>query len=127
MKSEFGSVQLKLVGIVGLLALGTLLVLGQQGGSNALLGAASGTAVTTGRPLRVAITKSMNPKERRVLQIETEALTGLIDALEARGAHIDVQEYEQAGLSLWHVTVDGKQISPVVANCKECEPIVYEY
>lgn len=92
-----------------------------------LVGAASGKKVKRTQKLNAALITDKATNVKRFVQLDTAPITGLVDALEARGASVHMNEYEENGLSVLKLKVDGLNLSPVISACRECEPIVFEY
>ena len=95
--------------------------------SDNLLGAASGKAVAQPRQIKVTALKNVDPKSPRLLQLGVEPIIALVNELEARGSKVEMAEFENSGLSLLQIKIDGREIAPVISECKSCEPIVFEY
>lgn len=118
-----GALGLVLIAVVVVAA--SYFLLREESGS--LLGAASGKFVKSSQQLKVTALKDLDPNGPRMTQIGVEPIMALIDELEARGSKVEISEIENSGLSTLKIKVDGREIAPVISECKSCEPIVFEY
>ena len=114
-------------GLVVLVSAGLWLGLTPQGAT--LLGAATGKKIATKSPvnLNVVSVDGLDPRSTRVAQLDTAGVEGLLAALEARGAKVELSSSEEQGFSFLNIKVDGQKITPLLIGCRDCEPIVYEY
>ncbi len=130
---------MSLVNISGKLVVGTLILLVvatagfviMQGGDGKVLGSASGKTVSTKSQVQIAVLKNIDPKTKKVnqsmIQLGVEPILALVGELEARGSSVDMTESESNGISTLRIKIDGTVISPIVSECKICEPIIYDY
>lgn len=110
------------------LAAAVLIVsLGIPGERRSIEGAASGTKIAKNQKITIASVRRSGGVKPQSVQLGHAGIDGLIDALERYGAKIDLSESEEGLLTTLHVKVDGIRISPIITDCKQCEPIVFEY
>jgi hypothetical protein len=110
--------------VLVLVAVGAALL--NTGGNN-LTGAATGKLLTSKRVVSLTSIKGFDPKGERIAQLNSEAAVDLAEALEGRGAKVNVAEFSQEDISALRIQVDGQELPPFIVGCKTCEVIVFEY
>lgn len=119
---KLGKGYIQIAGFIGLLFIATFFLIKQEG---ALVGAASGKKIK--KSFSLATLDGIDPKGPRLVQLGTASIEDLLSALESRGAKVETKLVEAEGLQLLEIKVDGQKLAPAIANCNDCEPIVYEY
>ena len=123
----FNQQHIRLIAPLAVLAIIAVAVAGLSGRTLSLQGAATGQSVETLRTGSVLVLKDAKGKARGYVQTDLSAVEVLFDALERYGANLEVQDEEKRGVISRRVTIDGRRVGSFVTECKECEPIVFEY
>lgn len=113
-----------LVAFLAVVAVGFVML---SSGKGNLTGAASGVPVTSKPVVLLTSVAGFAPKGERIAQLNSEAAVDLAEALEARGAKVNVAEFSQEDISALRIQVDGQELPPFIVGCKTCEVIVFEY
>lgn len=111
----------------GTMVIAILGLAGIRGGEISIQGAATGEAVTGSRSISVVVLKDAKGRASGYVDPDLSAVNGVLNALERYGAKLDLRAGTKRGVDSLQVMIDGRRVGSLVTECKECEPIVFEY